>query len=427
MSENIKIGFAGLTHLGINYLAASASKKFQVVGFDRSKTLVSNLKKNKLHVSEPKLSYTINKYIKYVNFTNNLKTLSNCNIIYISSDVPTSDDGSSDISQVQKLISDINKYISKKTVLVVLCQVSPGFTRNLNLVTKKLYYQVETLVFGEAIKRASSPERIIIGSRKSKDEIDKNLSVYLDSFNCPLIQMNYESAELAKISINMYLVSSVTVTNILSEICEKIGADWDEIKPALKLDKRIGKHAYISSGLGISGGNLERDLKSISKLGEETNSNIKVIDNFIEYSDYTKNWLWKTFSKIDIVQKNSNLVIGILGMAYKENTNSIKNSPSIKLISKIKNFNIKTHDPEAIVNLPRKIERKKTVHDCIIGTDILIICTPWKQYYDITIDDLKKKMRGKTIIDPYRIIVGKISRHDNFICYSLGRKTLKIT
>ena len=68
------------------------------------------------------------------------------------------------------------------------------------------------------------------------------------------------------------------------------------------------------------------------------------------------------------------------------------------------------------------VERKKTVNECIIGTDILIICTPWRQYYEITIDDLKIHMRGKIIIDPYRVIVGKFSRHDNFICYSLGKK-----
>jgi UDPglucose 6-dehydrogenase len=83
--------------------------------------------------------------------------------------------------------------------------------------------------------------------------------------------MNYESAELAKISINMYLISTVTTTNILSEICEKAGGDWNDITNSLRLDKRIGKYAYLSPGLGISGGNLERDLCTLQKLQKSNN------------------------------------------------------------------------------------------------------------------------------------------------------------
>ena len=78
--------------------------------------------------------------------------------------------------------------------------------------------------------------------------------------------MSYESAELTKISINLFLASTITSSNVLTKVCEKVGASWDDITPALKLDKRIGKHAYLKSGLGISGGNIERDITSIKKL-----------------------------------------------------------------------------------------------------------------------------------------------------------------
>src|SRR5207245_1505995 len=82
----------------------------------------------------------------------------------------------------------------------------------------------------------------------------------------PILPMRYESAELAKISINMFLVASISTTNTLAELCERIGADWSEIVPALKLDKRIGQHAYLAPGLGIAGGNLERDLTTVCRL-----------------------------------------------------------------------------------------------------------------------------------------------------------------
>ena len=150
--------------------------------------------------------------------------------------------------------------------------------------------------------------------------------------------MSYESAELTKISINMFLVSTVTVTNILSEICEKINADWEDIKPALKLDKRIGKYAYLSSGLGISGGNLERDLNTISKIGVSTNSNVKVINEFIKHSKYRKTWLLSILDKV--ISGIEKPCICILGLTYKEKTHSVKEF-SIYSINKKNLRNIK--------------------------------------------------------------------------------------
>ena len=82
--------------------------------------------------------------------------------------------------------------------------------------------------------------------------------------------MSYESAELTKISINLFLISSVTTTNTITSLCEKIGADWNDIIPSLRMDKRIGRHAYLRSGLGISGGNLERDLQTFKHLANKT-------------------------------------------------------------------------------------------------------------------------------------------------------------
>ena len=154
--------------------------------------------------------------------------------------------------------------------------------------------------------------------------------------------MRYESAELAKISINFFLVSSVTTANILAEVCEKIGADWNEIVPALQLDKRIGKYAYLKPGLGISGGNLERDLATILKISKEKHTHRSVIKEWIENSKYRKNWLSNCFRN-DVLPNFSDgkIDICLLGLAYKENTHSTKNSPSINFILELKDLNVK--------------------------------------------------------------------------------------
>ena len=156
--------------------------------------------------------------------------------------------------------------MNKKAILVILCQVPPGFCRKINWPKKQLYYQVETLIFGKALERASFPERFIIGTEKKDNKISKVYKNYLKTYKCPILNMSYESAELAKISINIYLISTVTTSNILYEICEKVNANWKDIIPSLQLDRRIGKFAYLRPGLGISGGNLERDLTTLSEL-----------------------------------------------------------------------------------------------------------------------------------------------------------------
>ncbi len=145
--------------------------------------------------------------------------------------------------------------------------------------------------------------------------------------------MRYESAELAKISINCCLVASVTVANTLAELCERIGADWCEIVPALKLDARIGADAYLAPGLGIAGGNLERDLATVDAASRRTiGTDAGVIRAFVANSAI--GGLGAAHAARGGAGARSRMpLIGILGLAYKENTHSTKNSPSLALIA----------------------------------------------------------------------------------------------
>src|SRR5262249_28035441 len=170
---------------------------------------------------------------------------------------------------LDQLVDRVIGPVWRGAVLVILSQVQPGYTRALRqrlddvLGCKEisLYYQVETLVFGRAVERALKPERFMVGCGDPARPLPASYQELLAAFGCPILPMCYESAELSKIAINVFLTASVTATNTLAEICEHIGADWAEIVPALRLDKRIGPFAYLSPGLGLAGGNLERDLE----------------------------------------------------------------------------------------------------------------------------------------------------------------------
>jgi UDPglucose 6-dehydrogenase len=261
------VGFAGMTHLGLVSASAVAGRGFEVVCFDADAALTDRLRRQDWPVLEPGLDELIRGNGARQRFVSAPAELALCDVVYVAPDVPTDDRGASDVSGLTALIREVAGVLKGDAVMVVLSQVPPGYTRALGLLPpERLYYQVETLVFGQAVERATRPERTIVGCADPAAPLDARLRAVLDAFGCPILPMRYESAELAKISINCCLVASVTVGNTLAELCERLGADWSEIAPALKLDRRIGAHAYLAPGLGISGGNLERDLATVEQL-----------------------------------------------------------------------------------------------------------------------------------------------------------------
>src|SRR5260370_5677060 len=208
----------------------------------------------------------------------------------------------------------------------------------------QLYYQVGALVFGRAVERATQPERYIIGCADPGEKLPPALATLLGAYGCPILPMRYESAELAKISINCCLVAAVTVANTLAELAERIGADWREIVPALKLDRRIGAFAYLAPGLGIAGGNLERDLATVLRFAEATGSEASLIAAFLTNSAHRRDWVLRTLHR-EVFATNPGAALAILGLAYKENTHSIKNSPSLALIAALGPWRLALYDP----------------------------------------------------------------------------------
>ena len=383
MRTNLKVGFVGLTHLGLTYLAASSEKGFKVKGIDLNQNKINKLKKFDIEYKEPNLKKTIFQNKKNIFFSSHLNNLMDCNIVFISQDIPTNDKGKGDFKNLKRLINSASKFLNKKSVLVILSQVQPGFTRLINFDHSRLYYQVETLIFGNALERALKPERIIIGCDSSESKINRFLLNYLDNYKCPIIKMKYESAELTKISINLLLASSITTTNMLAQACEKVSADWHEIIPALKLDKRIGKNAYIKPGLGISGGNIERDIYSIGEILKKENKTLSIIKAFQKNSLYMKSWVYRVLKKEKILSKKHKFNIGILGLSYKEKTNSIKNSPAIHLLKKIRNTKVKVYDPAVILKKIKNCQQADNIRSLVNNSNVIILMTPWVEFRNI--------------------------------------------
>jgi UDPglucose 6-dehydrogenase len=420
MSDTL-IGFAGLTHLGIISSVAAAAKGYHVISFHDDAELISKLNSAAFPVQEPGLPDLFRENMARITFTADVKALYRCHIVYISIDIPTDENGESDLDPIKKIIVQISNVLKSDACLVVLSQVSPGFTRQIAFDRERLFYQVETLIFGRAVERAMRPERFIVGCDNPSAPLPMHFESFLNTFSCPILQMRYESAELAKISINLCLVASISVANTMAEICEKIGADWSEIVPALRLDRRIGQYAYIVPGLGISGGNLERDLHSVLRLSDIHRTDGGVVTSWLHNSQRRKNWPFEIL-KETILIKNPEASLAILGLAYKENTHSTKNSPALLLIDKLSNCKIKAYDPVVAAYVAGKhVSGASSALDAVNGADAVAIMTPWPEFKDILPSDLAATMKGRIVIDPYGMLNAQEIKSAGLDYFALGK------
>ena len=282
--------------------------------------------------------------------------------------------------------------------------MQPGFIRNINWSKNNLYYQVETLIFGDAVNRSINPEQIIIGS--NTDDIHAKLKIFYKKFTKNLNVMSYEEAELSKIAINLFLVNTLTFTNYLSEFCEKIkGYRWQRISSALREDKRIGKFSYLKPGLGITSGNLLRDIYSFKKVLSTIKQDQSLIKYWIRNSLKRQFWIHNLLKKIKSKKNIKNVII--FGIPYKENTSSIQFSPTISIVKTFNDLFFCIYDP-IIKKINLRNKNYKLIDNYrnhLRDKSILIIATPWIDFKtELFSNDIKKNFKGDYIIDPYGIL-----------------------
>jgi len=415
------IGFAGMTHLGLVSGVSASEKGFRVVCFDPDPARIGQLAQARLPVSEPQLDDLVAKNASRLSFTALPADLASCDVIYVAPDVATDDQGASDLGTINALLEVVFDAARADAVIVVLSQVPPGFTRGKQRPGRLLYYQVETLIFGRAVERALYPERYILGCADPSQPLPAPFRTFLEAHGCPLLPMRYESAELAKISINMCLVASVSTANTLAELCEKIGADWSEIVPALKLDRRIGQYSYLAPGLGIAGGNLERDLATVCSFADRLGTDAGVVRAWIANSRHRRDWALRTLHR-EVLSKIDDPVIAVLGLAYKQDTHSTKNSPSLALLSHLHPFRVRLFDPVVPASAaahPRATPCASELEACD-GADVLVVMTPWGQFGKLDPAAIGGKLRRKLLLDPYAVLKAGACRATGLRYFTLG-------
>ena len=416
MPGTVKVGFYGLSHLGLNSSICLASRGVEVVSVDDDRSLVDSLHREEFPFFEPDLIQLYSESSRNISFSILPSDLSSCDVVYYSRDIPTSSENISDLSRIQKELPLLLPHLKNGCTLVVLSQVTPGFCRKFadqhkNELTTggiNLCYQVETLIFGRAVERALKPERYIIGLPTSDGIVPSKFARVLELGGCASFKMTFESAELAKIAINLFLVSSVSTANMVAALCEKLGASWANIAEVLKLDERIGPHAYLAPGLGIAGGNLERDLEIMKRLSSELGTKSELLQGFNSQLSYAASWPLRQLA--ELAQKHKfnpgRVTIGVFGLAYKQDTSSIKNSPSIATLGVMKGLKVVAFDP-LVKTLPKELNQvhlAETLEECVSASDVLMILTPWKQFKALAEPSLAEIIKNKIVIDPFGVV-----------------------
>jgi len=274
-----------------------------------------------------------------------------------------------------------------------MSQVPIGYYRQLESRIKKhrptlkfnLYHLVDTIIMTNAIERFIHPERIIIGANDSQN-FSSQINSFLKLFNCPIFRMSFESAEITKAAINLYLANTVTFANTLSDFCENCKADINDIIPALQTDKRIGPFAYLRPTLKIAGGHLERDLMMFNRVAKKLNINPGIVKYIIKENNIRYKWAEDKLNKY-LFKNIKKPTICIWGLSYKKNTDSTVNAASINIIKNLHNKSkIQVYDPMA--KMPKNIlgfTRFANKYTALKGANCLLVLTEWDEFTKINL------------------------------------------
>ena len=315
------------------------------------------------------------------------------------------------------------------SVLIISSQTPVGLCTELRQEIKKindsldLAYSPENLRLGEALDCYINPGRIILGTANKETE-EKCISLFQE-ISEDIIVMNLESAELVKHGINSFLATSIVFANHLADICEEMNADIKAVSSGMKSDPRIGNKAYLSPGIGFSGGTLGRDLFVLNKVNNQSEGQSELFGIIHNLNQKRKFSIIKKIDKIIGGLQTKN--IGVLGLTYKPGTSTLRRSLPLEIINLLveKGANVFAYDSKADyseLNINPTFNIVKEMKEVIMNTDIVVLLTEWPEFreYDWKINI--KRMKQKRFFDTKNFLDKNFMKNIGFEYHSIGCK-----
>tara|TARA_Y100001933_G_C18982929_1_gene557345 strand:- start:122 stop:1420 length:1299 start_codon:yes stop_codon:yes gene_type:complete len=432
----MKISVIGTGYVGLVTGTCLAETGNEVICVDIDKEKVEKMKNGVVPIYEPHLDVLFDRNIKStrLKFTTSLdEGLEHAEIIFLALPTPEDEDGSADLSYVLDVSRLIGEKINSYKVIVDKSTVPVGTAdkvKKVILQKAKCDFDVvsnpEFLREGFAVDDFLKPERIVIGSSSERATklMEKLYKPFVRSGN-PIIIMDEKSAELTKYAANSFLATKITFMNEIANYCEKVGANVDQVRVGMGTDSRIGKR-FLFPGIGYGGSCFPKDVKALQKAGREQSYDFKILNSVIEVNEKQKIILLPKIEK-HFNNELSDIKLAIWGLAFKPETDDIREAPSIYLMRELlkKGAKLSVYDPEAIPNIEKQFGNSlnycNSMYEALDGADALVICTEWSIFRTPDFQKVKQLLNQNIIFDGRNLYDLEDIKKEGILYVSIGR------
>lgn len=444
----MNISIVGTGYVGLVTGTCLADMGHNVHCIDINKDKIDNLNNGIIPIYEPGLEELITKNVQAQKlfFTTNYEVLEYADAVFSAVGTPPDEDGSADLQYVLAVAKEFAKNIKKHSLIITKSTVPVGTAEKVRKVVidtlkergEEIEFDVvsnpEFLKEGTALEDFMNPDRIVIGCDSDYAKMIMQ-SIYKKFPDEKLVFTTIPSAEMIKYAANSMLAVRISFINDIANLCDKVGANIEDVAKGIGLDSRIGPK-FLQAGCGYGGSCFPKDVKALIKTGEKNNVDMNVIKAAEKTNEIQKHILYKKLynavAKVDYPIKT----ITILGTAFKANTDDMREATSIVFVNDLLNDDkklgpfdkIKIYDPIALNEAKRRIgESNEKIEYCeeldkaIIDSDAIVIVTDWKQIKEMSLDVVKRLMNGNIIVDGRNVFDRNKVESLDFIYEAIGK------
>lgn len=430
------IAVIGTGYVGLVTGACFADFGMRVTCVDKDEGKIGSINAGKMPIYEPGLDALVAKSVREgrLEFSTDVRgTIERSLVVFLAVGTPPSGDGSADMSQIDEVAYEIARSLNGYKVIVTKSTVPVGAASRIKKIIEEnkatpsrfsVAANPEFLREGAAINDFMRPDRVVIGS--TDDEavaILKDIYRPLYLIETPFVITTPESAEMIKYASNAFLATKVSFINEISRLCELLGADVHDVAKGMGMDVRIGSK-FLHPGPGFGGSCFPKDAQALVALGRTVNYDVRIVEAALRVNESQKNSILDRIRRL--VPQLDGKMIAILGLAFKPETDDIREAPSIKIIGDLlkAGARVRAYDPAAMESARRlltDVEYCEDEYEAARGSDALVVVTEWNQFRRLDMDRLKQLMREPNVIDLRNLYEPETMRSAGFKYLAMGR------
>ena len=433
----MKLAVIGTGYVGLITGACFAEFGYETICIDRDQHRVNELSNSKCPFYEPGVEELLDKHVnktQLLSFSSSLtESINDADIIFITVGTPSKRlEGEADLSYVWDVAEEISKNINNYSIIVTKSTVPVGTTKEIKKIISKnineKYFDVvsnpEFLREGSAISDFMRPDRVVIGCENKKSEgIIRELYRPLYLIETPIVSTSIESAEIIKYASNSFLATKISFINQVADLCERVGANVQDVAKGMGIDRRIG-NKFLHSGPGYGGSCFPKDVKAFIKTAKKNDVNLSILSAVDKFNEERVTKITNNLISRANLKKGD--LVTLLGLSFKPNTDDVRDSTSLKLAKLLQNEGIfvKSYDPEAMDNA--KIENTELIlcnnaYEACNDTKAIIIGTEWNEFRALDFLKIKGSSHNLVIFDLRNIYNSKELKELGFKYFGTGK------